>query len=101
MDKEVYFNFSAGLRIHNSSELHEEITIKTGLIPTSSHKKGDTKQHNPNQKYTNDIWSIKSQLEENNSLTEHLLSLWGIIKPHKDYFKELIEKMSKWIFLRI
>ncbi len=95
MNKEVYFNFSAGLRIHDAPDLHQEITEKTGLIPTSSHKKGDTKSYNPNQKWTNDIWSIKSQLEEKNNLTEHLTDLWRIIKPHKDYFNELIEKNVK------
>ncbi len=83
-----YRIFSAGLRIKNAPELHDEISKI--LKPTHVHKKGEKKIKE--KVWDNDIWLLDSPLSDEKDLTEHILWIWEQIKPHINYFMDLKKK---------
>jgi hypothetical protein len=94
MAKKPKFCFSASLRVMDAPELHDEIEVVTGLKPSHAHLKGDKKPRTSST-WDNDIWILQSPLNEKAELTDHLNWLWNTIKPHSDYFKELLQKGRK------
>ena len=80
--------FSAGFRIMNAPELHDEMSKI--IKPTIVHKKGEKRYKNIT--WNNDIWGIKSPLPKEKSLAEHILWIWEQIKPHINYFMDLKKK---------
>lgn len=82
------FRYDASLRIHGVGDRHLEITEKTGLAPTRSHRRGEPRGRS-GAMYEQDLWQLKSPLGERASLQEHVLWLEAAIAPHQAYFEEL------------
>lgn len=98
MEDENYFNYSASLRIFSESDVDfEEIESVLGVSASMSYRKGDRRRpKGPESRYN--IWILESGLSEEECLENHLLALWRVIKPHKDYLKSLKEKAIVDIF---
>ena len=91
-EEEYIFKQFVSLRIHGPVEIFEE-TSKL-IVPTHSHKKGDYCEATKG-KWENDIWLLQSPLSKECLIDEHLQWLINVIKPHQDYFDDLIEKGVK------
>ncbi|ADZ92035.1 DUF4279 domain-containing protein [Marinomonas mediterranea] len=98
MEEELYFDNSATLRIFSETKIDfEEIEKTLGITPTSKHKKGE-RRGAKTPPYKHDMWSLESGLKEEESLEKHLLALWGILKPHKEYLLTLKETAKIDVF---
>jgi hypothetical protein len=83
----TYYAHSATLRILDAPDLHEEITLKTGMQPSHAHKIGEEKT--PGAAWDNSIWMLESPLGPQAEISEHLEWLWRQVRPHVSYFKGL------------
>lgn len=91
MEEELYFNYSATLRIFSEAGVDfEEIESKLGIQPTRKHKKGE-RRRSKSAPYKHDMWSLESGLHEEEKLENHLFALWETLKPHKEYLLALKE----------
>ncbi|WGO98144.1 DUF4279 domain-containing protein [Saccharophagus degradans] len=89
MEEELYFNYSVTLRIFSESGVNfEEIESKLGLLPSRKFRKGDRRGPNSPQ-YKYDMWCLESGLDEEEKLESHLIALWAVLKPHKEYLLAL------------
>lgn len=87
------FRFDAGLRIAGLGSEHDNITARTGIAPSYTHRKGDPFGRAGNFR-KEDMWILNSPLGERASLDEHLDWLWRRIEPHKEYFRELTARAA-------
>lgn len=94
-ETEIYFRFSASLRVMDAPECHAEIGEATGLKPSHIHLKGAIANEKSGRRWPNDIWLLASPLAETAELTEHLNWLWQQVQPHQDYFRLLVESGVK------
>jgi hypothetical protein len=98
MEEELYFNYSATLRIFSESGVDfEEIENELGIQPSRKHRKGD-RRGPKSPPYKHDMWSLESGRDEVEKLEDHLFALWGILKPHKDYLLSLKETARVDVF---
>jgi len=97
-NEEIYFAYSASLRIFGENLDLEGITIRMGLQPTLQYKKGE-KRKPSSPPYKIDCWLYSPALNENVHLSEHISVLWRDIKINKDYLIKLKETATVDIFL--
>ncbi|MBU1390226.1 MAG: DUF4279 domain-containing protein [Gammaproteobacteria bacterium] len=98
MEEELYFNYSATLRIFSESGVDfEEIENVLGIQSSRKHRKGD-RRGPKSPPYRHDMWSLESGLDEEEKLEDHLFALWKILEPHKDYLLSLKEIASVDVF---
>ncbi len=97
-DEEMYFAYSASLRIFGDISDLDEITSRLGLEPTNTHRKGDRKGPK-SPPYKHDMWSYEVPISEEEPLAKHIDALWSKIKKHKDYLIELKETLTVDVFL--
>ena len=98
MEEELYFNYSATLRIFSESGVDfEEIEKTLGVLPTRKHRVGE-RRGPKSPPYKHDMWSLESGLDEEEKLEDHLFALWGIIKPHKNYLLALKDTAKVDVF---
>ena len=86
------YQFVASLRISGIGSLHSTISERTGITPTSVHRKGEP--HFAQRRWKEDIWILKSPLGVGSSLDQHIEWLWNTIASHRDYFQELVSQSS-------
>lgn len=65
-----HYSYDACLRITGCGYLHEEITSKTRLIPTHSHRKGEIANSKTKRKHIQDSWILESPLRETAKMGE-------------------------------
>lgn len=98
MEEELYFNYSATLRIFSESGVDfEELESKLGVKSTRKHRKGE-RRGPKSPPYKHDMWSLESGLDEEEKLEKHLFALWEILKPHKEYLIALKETVNVDVF---
>ncbi len=97
-DEEIYFEYSATLRIFGNIEDLNEITSSLGFEPTSFHKKGE-KRGPKSPPYQHDMWSYEAQVDEEIDLENHIDELWAKLQPHKEYLLELKKTLTVDVFL--
>jgi hypothetical protein len=95
---ELYFAYSATLRISGEIEDLNDITELLSINPTHTHKK-DEKRSKKSQPYRDDMWMYSPNISEEKHLSEHITELWNSIKPKKDAVLKLKEKYDVDIFL--
>jgi hypothetical protein len=83
----TYYAHSAALRVMDAPGLHDEITRKTGIEPSHSHKKGEVRT--PKGTWENSIWMLESPLGWKEEMSAHLNWLWQQVAPHVAYLKDL------------
>ncbi len=71
-EKEIFFAFSASLRVFDAPDRHAEIAQITGLKPSHTHLKGELAHEKSGRRWPNDIWSLSSPLSKEMALSEHL-----------------------------
>ncbi|MBD9393127.1 DUF4279 domain-containing protein [Acidovorax sp. ACV01] len=84
------YRFDASLRIVGVGAHHDAISLRTGLLPARSIRKGERRVGQ--RLWTQDVWLLDSPLGGDASLDEHLEWLWNAIAPHRDYFREIISQ---------
>jgi hypothetical protein len=95
---EIYFAYSATLRIFGEIPDLNAITKNLELQPTESHLKGERRgPRSPG--YLHDMWSYSPPLDETEPLEKHIDALWEAIRPHKDYIRELKKTLVVDVFL--
>lgn len=98
MKEDLYFNYSATLRIFSESGLDfEEIENKLGVQPSRTHRRGDKRGIN-SPAYKHDMWSLESGLNEEEKLEDHLFALWKTLKPNKEYLLTLKQSANVDVF---
>ncbi len=97
-DEEIYFAYSATLRIFGNIEDLNDITSNLGFEPTSFHKKGE-KRGPKSPPYQHDMWSYEAKVVEEIDLEKHIDELWAKLKPHKEYLLELKKTLTFDVFL--
>jgi len=97
-DEEIYFVYSASLRIFGDIPDLDEITKSLGVIPSSSHRKGD--RQGPNSKpYKHDMWCYTAPVKGNEALTVHIDALWNTFRARKQYLLQLKRGLTVDVFL--
>jgi hypothetical protein len=96
-DDEPYFAFSATLRIGGESLDLSEITRSMGLVPTHSHKKGESRRPGGHP-YAEDAWHYNAGLPEDAPLDAHLQVLWADVAPARDFLLALKAKYKVDVF---
>jgi Domain of unknown function (DUF4279) len=95
--EEPYFAFSATLRIHGEALDLSEITRSMGLVPTHTHKKGESRRSGRHP-YADDAWHYNAELPENAPLDAHLQILWADVAPARDFLLALKAKHKVDVF---
>jgi len=86
------YSFDASLRIAGVGTHHDAISLKTGILPTRTARKGE--RQTAKRLWSEDVWLLDSPLGGNASLDEHVQWLWDTVAPHQDYFREIISQSS-------
>lgn len=89
------FHVSLVILDEDEYNLPDEIIRQTGIPPSSTWRKGETKAKT-SLKHRDNGWELKSSLPLESSLTEHINFLLAIIEPGQ---KELIGFTSKYFSL--
>lgn len=100
-EEDLYFNFSASIRIFGENLNFKKITDNLQIAPSHSHKKGDIKKRNGKiigKPYEQDMWLYKSPVNETEPLDIHLQTLWSKLKPNKYKIIEMKKKYNINIF---
>ena len=87
-NQEIYFAYSASLRIFGVIPDLGEITRELGIEPTMSHRCGDSKRPN-SPPFKHDHWSYTIPLAETDPLARHIDSLWIRIRDRKEFLLQL------------
>ena len=97
-DEELYFAHSASLRILGAIPDLDEITRRLGVLPTSSHRRGELK--GPKSKpYPHDMWCYTASVKESEPLHVHIDALWNTFRQRKQYLLELKENLTVDVFM--
>ena len=95
---EFYFAYSASLRIFGVIPDMDELTRRLGILPTTSHRKGDRRAPST-QPSQHDMWLYRVSVEEKAPLHVHIDELWNIFRQQREYLLELKKGLSVDIFL--
>jgi hypothetical protein len=95
--EEPYFAFSATLRIHGEALDLNEITRSMGLVPTHTHKKGESRRPGGHP-YRHDAWHYSAGLPEDAALDDHLQTLWADVAPARDFLLAVKAKYKVDVF---
>lgn len=97
-EEEIYFAYSATLRIFGEISDINAISTKLGILPTHIHRQGD--KAGPNSPgYPHDMWTYKAPIDESDPVEEHIDFLWAKIKPCKNYLIDLKQYLKVDVFL--
>ena len=96
-EEDLYFAYSASLRIAGEISDMGKISATLGLSPTHSHRKGE-KRGAKAVPYRQDMWSYSPPVEKSEPLHRHIDALWLELKPHKHYLLELKKSLSVDVF---
>ncbi len=95
---ELYFHFSATLRIFGVIDDLDAITSELGVTPTETHRRSDKRRPTSVHSYEHDMWSFSAPVPEDRPLRVHLEALWRVVRPHVAYLKGLKERMTVDVF---
>lgn len=97
-EDELYFAYSACLRIFGDIGDIDAISKKLGVEPGDVHKKGEPRSKRNLMPWEFDMWSYTSPVPEDRPLDVYIQKLWSIIKPHKDYLLSLKKTLTVDVF---
>jgi Domain of unknown function (DUF4279) len=97
-DEEIYFAYSATLRIFGAIPDLNEITERLGVTPTGSHRRGD--RRGPKwPPYEHDMWMFEVPIKESEPLHVHIDELWNVLRDRKEYLLQLKKNLTVDVFL--
>ena len=95
--EEPWFEFCATLRVHGEAIDFEEIGRNLDVRPTHQHRKGERRgPRSPG--YRDDAWHYQPPIEESRPLSEHLMALWEVMRPHVVYLRSLKRRHTVDVF---
>ncbi len=97
-NEEIYFAYSASLRIFGVIPDLDEITRRLRVAPTSTHRCGDRRGPN-SPPYKHDMWCYISPVKESEPLHVHIDALWNTFKGRKEYLLSLKHDLTMDVFL--
>jgi len=97
-DEEIYFVYSASLRIFGDIPSLDEITKSLGVIASNSHRKGDRRGPN-SEPYKHDMWCYTAPVKGTEALSVHIDALWNTFRERKQYLLELKRGVTVDVFL--
>jgi hypothetical protein len=97
-DQETYFAYSASVRIFGVIPDLDELTRRLGVLPTSSHRKGDRRTPS-SQPYQHDMWLYKVSIKEDAPLHVHIDELWNVFRLRRDCLLDLKKNLTVDVFL--
>lgn len=98
-EQEIYFAYSATLRIFGDIPDLDEITGRLGVTPSDTHRKGD-RGWGPNlPPYEHDMWSYNAPVKKAEPLHVHVDALWNIFRERKEYLLQLKRDLKVDVFL--
>jgi hypothetical protein len=96
---EIYFNYSATLRVFGDIPDLDEITHRLGITPSEAHRRG-TRGWGPNlPPYEHDMWSYKAPVKKTERLNVHIETLWKTVRVRKEYLLHLKQSVTVDVFL--
>ncbi len=97
-DEQIYFEYSATLRIFGVIKNLNVISKNLGLEPTDYLVRGKRRRPKvlPNEF---DLWQYKAPVPEERPLEIHINTLWNHIKGNKEYLKKLKAELTVDVFL--
>jgi hypothetical protein len=97
--EEVYFAYSASLRIFGDVPDLDELTQRLGVAPTHAHRKGDLRGGPTSPLYKHDMWMYTAPVQRTEPLHVHIDALWNTFKGHKQYLLLLKHDLTVDVFL--
>jgi hypothetical protein len=97
-DDEIYFSYSATLRIFGKIPDLEMLTSEMGFPPTDFHRIGE-KKGDKSPGFEHDMWSFKPSIPETEPLGHHIDALWAAIKSKTDFLISLKKTLTVDVFL--
>jgi Domain of unknown function (DUF4279) len=97
-EENIYFAYSATLRIFGDIADLDGITEHLGVLPTSSHRRGDRRGPN-SPPFKQDMWSYTAPVKENEPLHVHIDALWNTFKERRQYLLQLKQGLKVDVFL--
>jgi len=97
--EEIYFAYSATLRVFGNISDLDEITRRLGIAPSDTHRKGD-RGWGPNlAPYKHDMWSYNAPVKKTEPLHVHIDTLWNTFRDRKEYILHLKQDLTVDVFL--
>jgi Domain of unknown function (DUF4279) len=97
-EEEVYFAYSASLRIFGSIPSFDAITRRLGITPSEIHRKGDRRRSPNLSPYDHGMWSYRASVNQSEPLHVHIDSLWNTFSDHKVYLPQLKHDLTVDVF---
>jgi Domain of unknown function (DUF4279) len=96
--KEIYFAYSASLRIFGNIPDLDEITRRLGVVPSHTHRLGE-RRWPAEPPYKHDMWSYIAPVKKREPLYVHIDALWNTFREHKQYLLQLKKELTVDVFL--
>jgi hypothetical protein len=96
---EIYFAYSATLRIFGDILDLNEITERLGVAPSDTHRKGDRGWGPDLPPYKHDMWSYNAPVKKTEPLHVHVDALWNTFRERKEYLLQLKQGLTVDVFL--
>jgi len=97
MEDELYYCYSASLRIYGDIHDLNEISKIVGVKPTHTHLKGD-KRTETSKPRPSDMWLYEPNIHETEKLSKHLNALWAAIGENAEGIKRLKKNLTVNVF---
>jgi len=98
--EEIYFKYSATLRIFGVIAELDEITQRLGVAPSSAHRKGERFRGSKNlPPYDHDMWMYEAPVKETEPLHVHIDALRDTFRDRIDYLLHLKQDLTVDVFL--
>lgn len=101
-EEEHYDYFSVSFRIMGNNLEPSKITLLLGIEPDIAHKKGESRTGESKSgkiinyaPFNSGLWSIKSKLDKNNRIQNHIVSILERIEPKKEVLLKLTNEGFK------
>ena len=98
-EQEIYFAYSATLRIFGDIPDLDEITERLGVTPSDTHRKGDRGWGLNLPPYEHDMWSYNAPVKKAEPLHVHVDALWNTFRERKEYLLQLKRDLKVDVFL--
>ena len=96
--REIYFAYSASLRIFGNIPDLDEITQRLGVVPRHTHRLGERRWPTA-PPYKHDMWSYIAPVKKSEPLHVHIDKLWNTFREHKQYLLHLKKELTVDVFL--
>ena len=97
-EEELYFAFSATLRIFAPQLDLDDITRSMHVDPSAVHRAGDRARPKSRPR-PHDMWMFSPNVPEASPLAEHIDALWHAVRPNTTYLLELKRSAKVDVFL--